>query len=1002
LGKRQHERERRRSRAARRSTTLQLSAEAVRHWRVQRGFTQDSLASAAAVLDGRKVQISYAQIRRIESEGRCGPSTAQILAALLDVDLRSLLPAANQPLLCGAPRPLSQAFVGRDALLEELAALVARPSRQVMLALEGQAGIGKTELALQLTSRLETEGTYRIFWLDAETPDLTAAWGGPIASQLGFEDQRLDARVERVLSFIGTWRGPVLIVLDNVTQWSAAAPWPRPRGSHIRWLCTTRIHQLGHREFRHFELDVLSKEAARELVTTISPRSEERPGFAELISYLDGYPIALELAASFLERFPEWTPQQYLDALRSVDGRQVQERAQDTVLYGITLERAFELLWSRLSPTVRAHWALAACFADAPASSGLSHAAGLNQRARDQLRQLHLIAEQDGRWSMHRLTRDFGRRAGGQQALVAAQAAFVEGCLGYAETFDAGDGSALYTRDRAHLDAALGVAEEIWAEQRSKLYRLQTPIGVARDEMGDLISARAILEPLVAAHRTALGVLSRTETPLDWISTQASFARIQTRLAYREADAGRFQEAVKACRDALQECTRQQDAAQWARIQSDLARALTALGGREGSAALLEEAVGAARAALEELSRAGSPLLWAATQDHLGLALRTLGERGSGTQRLEQSLEAYQAALLERTRERVPLQWAGTQCSLGLVLLRLGEREGARQRFEQAIDAFQAALLETTRERVPLDWATTQNHLGVALARLGEREVGTQRLEQALEAFRATLLEWTRERVPVYWATTQTNLGNTLLRLGDRESGTQRFEQAVEAYRAALLERTRERVALQWAETQTNLGNAFVRMGEREGGTERLEQALELYRTALLERTRAQVPLLWATTQGNVGCALRVLGEREPGTERLVESIEVLRATLSEFTRERAPHAWAETQHNLGRALHALGRRTCASEIVEEAVRAYRAALAERALESQPFQWAQTQEELGSALASLAEARARNECLADARRAWSAAQTVFDRERYPERWRELQRRIEGAGGSASA
>src|SRR5262245_26207272 len=71
---------------------LLLDCAAVRRWRLQRGLTQEALADQRAVVDGETVQISYAQIRRIEQDGRAGPATARILAALLGVELAQLRP----------------------------------------------------------------------------------------------------------------------------------------------------------------------------------------------------------------------------------------------------------------------------------------------------------------------------------------------------------------------------------------------------------------------------------------------------------------------------------------------------------------------------------------------------------------------------------------------------------------------------------------------------------------------------------------------------------------------------------------------------------------------------------------------------------------------------------------------------------------------------------------------------------------------------------------------
>src|SRR5262245_9488876 len=94
----------RRKRATRREPegkeSLLLDREAVRYWRLQRGFTQEALARQRAEVDGETVQISYAHLRRVEKEGRAGPASARVLAALLGVELAQLRPRDARALPC--------------------------------------------------------------------------------------------------------------------------------------------------------------------------------------------------------------------------------------------------------------------------------------------------------------------------------------------------------------------------------------------------------------------------------------------------------------------------------------------------------------------------------------------------------------------------------------------------------------------------------------------------------------------------------------------------------------------------------------------------------------------------------------------------------------------------------------------------------------------------------------------------------------------------------------
>lgn len=233
--------------------SLALDPEAARYWRLQRGFTQQALAEQRVELDGQSQSISDAQVRRIEAEGRCGPTRARLLAAILDVEIAQLAPRDHRHLPCGIAREVSTDFVSRESEIESvLAALNSRGSVRVAASIEGLPGVGRTELALQICGARERERAFRIFWFDAEKPALSDAWADVAAPHLGIDAQRPEQRMVRI---------------------------------------------------------------AR-------PQIAARPGYAALLRELGGYTISVELAASFLRRFPDVDPAVYLAELEADRGEE--------------------------------------------------------------------------------------------------------------------------------------------------------------------------------------------------------------------------------------------------------------------------------------------------------------------------------------------------------------------------------------------------------------------------------------------------------------------------------------------------------------------------------------------------------------------------------------------------------------------------------------------------------------------------------------------------------
>ncbi len=411
--------------------------------------------------------------------------------------------------LYGVPRTPSAAFVGRADEIVQLRDVLNHSSAvRIAASVEGLPGIGKTELALQLVYQLAHDGTFPggIFWFDAEDPDLVLTWGGAIADDLGIPEGPVDQRAAASMQQVEEHQEPTLLVFDNVESWSPESkPQPFPRGTHIRYLVTTRQRHLGGSAFeKHVEVGFLDDTIALELLERLAGRQVAyAPGLAELVEHLGGHALAVELAGAFLGVYSSETPASYLAELKA-NSDEIEGEVADDVRYRRTVSQAFATFWDRLDDSVRQAWQLAACFEPEPVTDELSEAVGLSRKSQRQLQRLHLIeVDGEGRWWMHRLTREFGYRAGSEESLHTVAEAFVKGCAEFANRLDLANGFWLYRRNRAHLDVALAAAPKLL--DGGKLSKMQDRIGAALQSSGDLSAARQLREKALASALEHLG-----------------------------------------------------------------------------------------------------------------------------------------------------------------------------------------------------------------------------------------------------------------------------------------------------------------------------------------------------------------------------------------------------------------------------------------------------------------------------------------------------------------
>jgi len=402
-------------------------------------------------------------------------------------------------LLVNAPRP-SQVFVGRVDDLRALEEMLFDSAVCGAVAVEGQPGVGKTELALQATYRFAERGLFPggIFWLDAEDPNLSRSWAALADEHPGIQSS-LGMRAAQVIEHLEQSGESTLLVLDNVECWANARPVPLPTGAHINLLATTRRRYLGGPQFAHFELGVLVPPYDGELLRRAAGRTNLGDTSA-LLKELEGHALALQCAGTFLRVFPAESVPSYL-AKWQANARMDESVVGDLGRYGATAMQAYELLWAALgergAANVTDSWCLASLFAAERVSKELSERCGLGSAEQRTLRDHFLIEHDDeGGWRMHRLIRDFGRRKhrAGKSAISVASR-FLDGAVEWAADLE----NRWPMADMPHFLEALKLGEASgWKHVDAFRASLATELAIAGDRH-DRVLAGTLYQRQIAA-----------------------------------------------------------------------------------------------------------------------------------------------------------------------------------------------------------------------------------------------------------------------------------------------------------------------------------------------------------------------------------------------------------------------------------------------------------------------------------------------------------------------
>ncbi len=278
--------------------------------RVVGGGAEEAAAPAHAVAQGEGNVYAGRDI--------VGPVIAgdrNVLRVEMGEELYERLRSDAAPASLGVAPPVPEAFVGREGDVAELKGRLRQATRdgdapvQVLTAVHGWPGVGKTALAAKLVHDEEVRGMFPdgvLFASLGQEPDVLStivSWG----RSLGVGDL---SDAETVAEASGRLRAAMLdtralLVLDDVWETAHALPLA-VGGRRCGTVATTRLdrvaRELSPRAEGVYRLEVLSEEEALELLEQLAPGVvENHPSEGrELVRELDGLPLAVRIAGGLL------------------------------------------------------------------------------------------------------------------------------------------------------------------------------------------------------------------------------------------------------------------------------------------------------------------------------------------------------------------------------------------------------------------------------------------------------------------------------------------------------------------------------------------------------------------------------------------------------------------------------------------------------------------------------------------------------------------------------
>lgn len=226
-------------------------------------------------------------------------------------------PSLSYPILA-LPVPSNPLFFGREDILERIHNHLNPTTRQHKLpcfTIYGMGGVGKTQVATTYAYRycgVDDSSTYDlVLWIASETRSSLEQSFYNIASALKLPDVSKQTDPTTVVDAVQTWLKETdkrwLLIYDNAEKWSDLFSefWPKA-GAVGAAIVTSRDFNLANRpasageELRTFNQEESWEFAESILTEWDSGAEDERSALKELLSSLDGLPLAIHQIISLI------------------------------------------------------------------------------------------------------------------------------------------------------------------------------------------------------------------------------------------------------------------------------------------------------------------------------------------------------------------------------------------------------------------------------------------------------------------------------------------------------------------------------------------------------------------------------------------------------------------------------------------------------------------------------------------------------------------------------
>lgn len=320
-------------------------------------------------------------------------------------------------------------FIGRQTEITELRRALTQ--RGAVCVLHGMGGVGKTSLAAHLAYILRPDFPDGVLWAELHDAPLTEeeklnllasfarAYGLDVRAEAG-----LAARSRLVQDMLARKR--LLLVLDNAFSAADVRPFLMPDSQQGALLITTRQRRLLSQRASLFQLQPFAHEESKTLLETIlGERVAAEPTLAaQLIQTVGGLPLALRVAAGYLQTSPTLTLREYHNLLTRRDLEYLADW-EDTTR---NVRACFEVSYQSLPPDYQTLFNLLSLF-EGPSFSEEAVAA-LQTRPLSETkielgklkdRSLIELAHPAGRYRLHPLLKLFAREKTGPDSQAARQ-----------------------------------------------------------------------------------------------------------------------------------------------------------------------------------------------------------------------------------------------------------------------------------------------------------------------------------------------------------------------------------------------------------------------------------------------------------------------------------------------------------------------------------------------------------------------------------------------------